>query len=456
MGSGSLLALWTFSFLLGIFYSYAYLNDSVFAGQYWSYASIALALCFGWLLASMAPTFSPRTDMQRLVAILLGVNILANLYIRVDPGYIALAWLPLMLMPWFRPRLAIFLFSAFWVLLCVYLIVQTPGYLDLDGQAGGDMLAMVYAGSEAFLHGQNPHGQYYDEVAIYPFMYLPAMWLPYVPFVSMEWDLRILNLGVMFVIAAAATFATLRRADGLAAAPLLVMSSPLVSLLLINGQVWSYWLLCWAFALAAANRSVVLGACLLGLMLAARQWAVFFLLGFPFYVLKAYGWRTAAKAAAVVVAVFLVVTLPFVVWDPYFFNAIYLDPIREVHHNFRSQLAMTTVLGYFDLLEWKGVGLAATIVLGAVWVALSRSDSEAAWRAGLLFVAAVAFNTKVHPYYYTAGLLVAATALPWYVKDRRDSILDKGPEALTESRGVASAGEKVLRRRLQQDAWQRS
>jgi hypothetical protein len=417
-GSGyALLVLWLLSFMLGTLYAFAYLGESLLAADYWVYSSVALAVVFLLLTLTIPFNTDLPVNSEWLAAFLLGLNIFATLYLRVEPSYVSLLWLPVMFFSLRHTRIAVPAFAASWVGICSYLVANDSGYL-VEG-SGADMLAMIKAGSEVFLEGVNPHGMHFDEITKYPFMYLPAIWLPYVPFVAYDLDMRLLNLIVLALVTLSVVVRFNSTKDPVSLAVLLVLTSPVISLLVMKGQVWPYWLLCWLFAIAASRGSVLLAAGLLGLMLASRQWALLFLTGFPFYLLRTRGWVSTLRAGGVTLVVFVLITLPFFIWDSSLFEVTYLDPMREVHHNFTYKFAMTTVLNHFDALELKSLLFVAVLIVSAVWVALARSDSESVWRAGLSFVAAVAFNTKVHPYYYVSGLLVAGAALHYYAQTWR-------------------------------------
>jgi hypothetical protein len=297
-------------------------------------------------------------------------------------------------------------------------------------RSGGDMLNLIVGGVDRALSGTNP---YVDlrvpdsepvEYSARPLTYPPLMWLAYLPFRALGWDIR-----WMTVLSLPATFWLLARAvrgrsgrrvsytltavvAGLAAMPLI-----LVRATSIQTPVWWVLLLLLCDALARRERPWVVGV-ILGLIGLTRESAIVLAPTIAALVVRLGGRRALIPFVGAAVGVVAAGVVPFLVADHRAF-------VSSVSYNAayagRFELAQgipLTHIGFGGWLLRAGWGSVASLVqlaaaLGAAWYVgkRARSLSEAMVVAGATYFAFVACNAVIHEYYYVPSLLLVGLGL---------------------------------------------
>jgi hypothetical protein len=318
------------------------------------------------------------------------------------------------------------LIAALAFALFAWLVASRP----IDVQAA-NMLPLVAAGSADFLRGLNPYLQSYPEIAaILPFHYLPGLWLPYAGAVALDMEMRLVSLACLVVLIAIFEGLAGRRSAphllGLAIYPLL--ASPVVAQMIIHGHVWPYWVLTAAVVALLGSRRFLAAAVAIGLLLTARQLAVFLVAPIAVYMIRQLGPARALGYGALALAVYLAVMLPFVLWTPDFFGELYLSVAGEgeVHAEIGNPLDQVALSGWFYTAGIDGwlIVVQAVLMLGALAYAFAdkRLDMPRFLAfAGLVYVLAVALNPFVYRYHYVPGLLTLAAAVlfAWPAATRR-------------------------------------
>jgi len=179
-----------------------------------------------------------------------------------------------------------------------------------------DMLPLIESASKTFLQGRNPYQIYHLTSGSLPLTYLPAMWLPFVPFAAFDIDPRWLSILGILGIAIVSSHAIKSRLDRwwMSVYCTLILNPYLI----LRHEIYTYFfwlLLCLSFYLLVSER-FVLSSLFLGISLASQQTVLVVL---PFYLLLV--WRKVGVKAlfvhlVLVGTVTLLLVLPFVVVSP--------------------------------------------------------------------------------------------------------------------------------------------
>ena len=294
-----------------------------------------------------------------------------------------------------------------------------------------NMLPLIAAGASDFVQGINPYRQSYPEIAaILPFHYLPGLWLPYAGAVAAGMEMRLVSLACLAILYGLFELIAVRRGGvvllGLAVYPLMV--SPPVAQMIVHGHVWPYWVLTVSTVALIGTRRFLPAAIALGLLLTARQLAVFLVAPIAVYMIRQLGFLPALRYGLVALATYLAVVLPFVLWTPGFFAEMYLSVADQgtVHAEIGNPLDQVALSSWFYTAEAADLlkPIQAALMLGAMayLFANGRLDLPRLLAiVGLAYLLAVTLNPFLYRYHYVPGLLTLAVGaiLGWSAATRR-------------------------------------
>jgi len=179
-----------------------------------------------------------------------------------------------------------------------------------------DMLPLIIEAGKDFLSGQAPYHIYDLTSGLIPLTYLPGMWLPYMPLVSLGVDLRWLSVIAMFGIGLLVHLRFRGRLD-----PWVLILVGAVSLnpyLCLRHDVYAffYWFLVFGFFVSFIAGRYYLSSSLLGLCIASQQPSLMFL---PFYLVYLSRVVTRKELIGHLFALAIIpaaIILPFYLWAP--------------------------------------------------------------------------------------------------------------------------------------------
>ena len=246
-----------------------------------------------------------------------------------------------------------------------------------------DMLPVIVAAGQSWLAGQNPYQWFTVGTHPLPMVYLPSMWLPYVPLVALRLDVRLLTPLAQLAFLLVSYLGVRRRlSTGWWAYLLWIALNPY---LFIRHDVHVYllWAVVGAALLCLLRGRWLLAALCWGLLLAFRQtlWVLF-----PFYLiwlLWKRGWRLALRDGALAVGVALLLIGPFLLADPAGFRfAIYdyqhnLVTAVLAQGNWERIARWASGFSLVPLLHLLGWTRALTVAQVVVWLGLFAA---ALWR----------------------------------------------------------------------------
>jgi len=331
-------------------------------------------------------------------------------------------------------RGAISVFQALGLALIVLIIWQNPW------PSNGDMLMTIEAAAREFLTGNLPYRAYPEIYDLYTpgwetpnrdtiLQYLPGIWLPYVPAVAIGIDLRIVNVVLLIVLLwvfeKGLPDHTGNRATilSLTAYPLLLSNSFFNAVNAVH--TWSYWLFVAFLAVAIVRRHYLWAAIVFGLVLATRQSALFLVFPLAAILFNLVGFVALLRYAAISLAIFLILTLPFAIWwgnDFMFWRHLFLrfTSFGEEIYLVNSPISLGGPLGYsgyIGMLTW--IQLALLLVTTALILARRMITPTATLALlGSVFMLVAAFSPYAIRYVYYPGLiLVAIAAVAWRYDD---------------------------------------
>ncbi|MEH6814118.1 MAG: hypothetical protein V7677_16405 [Motiliproteus sp.] len=291
----------------------------------------------------------------------------------------------------------------------VYLLGQTP----LDPGAA-DMLPIVQAAGAHFLQGESPYGVVFPQASVFPFVYLPGTWLPYLPLVALDLDLRVLNLVGLIGFAVIAEMLVRNasvRANALSVALYPLLCSPILAQALVYGQVWPYWIMAALLGVFLLQQRLLLAAFILGLMLATRQWAVFFAWPLAVYFAGRLPLSEFVRLFIVILLGFALLIAPIFIFDPTLFQVAFVDVAKSAPQAFLSE-KVTSQVGLVALMSAAGIQSAPLVLMSLVAVVVAvlvyrcrhASPEWLIFFVGLAYIFFVTCNFQVFRYYYIPGL----------------------------------------------------
>lgn len=324
--------------------------------------------------------------------------------------------------PWWLPGVGVpvvayLLHDKFWAwgsnLVFLLGLLLVTGYLivQLPNNAGGDMLEIIEFSARDFLAGSSPFRPYLTvsgrEV---PFGYWPGIWLPYVPFVALGLDLRLLNL--LALVGLVLLFETAARNSGYA--PLIAsltlypfLLSPSVMGMIVLGHLWVYWLAACAAVLLIARERHLAAAAVLGFCLASRPTALFMAVPLAVYIWSRYGMRRALSLSAVTLAVTMAFNLPFAI----VYGKEFWDNSYGVLGGVNQDLVHFSLAAYFKDagLDFVNKPLQVVVLIVSMAIVILRKNmpvQHVIMLAGLTYVWMILFNSYATRYVYFTGFLL--------------------------------------------------
>lgn len=305
-----------------------------------------------------------------------------------------------------RAAVALFLLAALGVYL--YLIARYP-----HDVVGGDMLQIIGFAATDLLQGNSPFVPYFTvsntEV---PFGYWPGVWLPYVPLVALGLDMRVLNL----VLYGALVVLFWKRAGGgehaaqiLGVALLPFMLSPQILQMVLSGHLWLYWLMLAGMMWFIVERRYLLAAILFGLCLASRPTVLFIAAPILAYVWSRENLRMVGLCMSVVLAVLLVMNLPFFL----LYGDVFVQNSFARMIGFGHELTHFSLAGILQGLGFNSLGrlLQAAVAIIAIATIIYRRDlrkGQFVMFCGVIYVWEVLFASYATRYVYFPGFFLFA------------------------------------------------
>lgn len=305
-------------------------------------------------------------------------------------------------------------------ILAIAHVLSTP----LDSSAA-DMLPIIKAACNHVLQGGMPYGVVFPEASVFPFVYLPGSWLPYLPFVALDLDPRVLNLIAYAAIVLVAEIAVLRcggDSERLAILFYPLLMSPVMAQAIVYGHVWSYWMMAVVLGYLLIRFRLYWSAFVIGLMLATRQWAVFIALPVVIYYFFNVPPKRFIGLAGVVCLGFSTLLLPSVLYDENFVQAAFLDVFASakvaaqgVVTGAQDKMALqVSAVALFKALQVINHKMLFLMMVAAVAFTSFRSrtlpDNQFVFFLGLVYILLVTVNFQVFRYYYVPGLLLIGIA----------------------------------------------
>jgi hypothetical protein len=316
-----------------------------------------------------------------------------------------------------RPYAAAILQSAAILVLLGWLPLQ----MELSIPAA-NMLPVIEAACQRVAAGGDPWITY-PTIASVPFYYMPALFMPYCPFVWADIDMRAFNwLCFAGILAACLAFARRGRLPFVSLAILPLLASPMSGLLMVHGHLWLYWLAIVLGGIFLLKNRFVWSAAFFGLACGMRQTAVFLALPLMAVFVSQIPVRTVLWALAAASAGFLVLFLPTFAFieSPVDFFYLSLQQVGSVHNtggNPANQIAISGILANFGIVGSPMQYLQmATMALGLIafylWFRPARPSLAVSLSVvGLIYIFVVALNPFLSRYIYVPGLLLLGLAV---------------------------------------------
>jgi len=243
-----------------------------------------------------------------------------------------------------------------------------------------DMLPLIESAGRTFLQGDFPYQTYYVP-HILPLTFWPGLWMPFLPAIYFNFDLRWVGLIAWVIISIILILYSIRVSKQKSSAIILITSSINILLLQIStellafqayGHTFVLWLLLLIMGIAIIEKRWLVSAILLGLVISSRQTAVIF---FPILFALWYhqlGWRKAIFNAFISGIFFLILSLPFFLAAPEKFLITPIQHYKELGEYYVSlgkagKVFETIGFSYLIQKYWGEVALSiisTIIVLG--------------------------------------------------------------------------------------------
>lgn len=305
------------------------------------------------------------------------------------------------------------LLMALGVALYILLVYTTPH------TSQGDMLGLVETASREFLSGKSPyHVLPHSELGI-PFMYLPALWLPYAPLVLTNLDVRVVNLVCLGIWILLMSRAGARGNSGSAMLwisffPVVLSNS--VANAIVGLQVWPYWIFMLLTMYLGFQRRYLAASVFLGLALGARQSALFVCAPLAVYLYRTVGLRRTTQYALIAIGTYLAVVLPFALWTGLQFwlmEYAHLSSLSGSPVFVGYNISASTYLEAAGALSWTGYVQGGLVILSALLV-MRKKQPDFGWvvyLCGIFYVWLVLFNPTVMRYYLYLGIFLMVLGL---------------------------------------------
>lgn len=331
-------------------------------------------------------------------------------------SYVAITMLLSFGLARWNTRAGIYFISAAGLILNLILIMKIPH------TSGANMLEIIEAAARDFIGGNNPY-HLYPGIAETPFGYLPGLWLPYALFVWLGLDTRLFN--VIAVILLALLFERGLKIDPEKRAVILgatlypFLLSPPVSVMLVHGHVWPYWLLLSIMAVLLVKERYLVAAIVFGLALASRQPALWIVPPLFGYLASRLGWMVTLRLALIALAAYATLVLPFAFSKgAEFWRIVYLGVADA-----------TTMQPHISASVWlSSIGMGAlrkpvqvvALLAAMFWLYRRKADLTVFFLVtGIAYIWTVYFNNYAVRYVYFPGLflLMAGMAMRLGTRD---------------------------------------
>jgi len=156
--------------------------------------------------------------------------------------------------------------------------------IPLDSKVA-DMLPLIENAGRAFLHGYYPYRTYYVPHPL-PLTFWPGLWMPFLPAIFFNFDLRWIGLVVWIIISIILILYSIRVSKFQSSSIVLLISAINILLLQFSieliafqayGHAFVLWLMLLLMGIAIIEKKWLISAILLGLCLSSRQTAVIFI-----------------------------------------------------------------------------------------------------------------------------------------------------------------------------------
>ena len=184
----------------------------------------------------------------------------------------------------------------------------------------GDMLPLIKLACSSLLSGDFPY-KVYEIPYRQPLLFMPGLWMPYLPFQLFELDIRhlglLLSAAIMFLLQ---TLGILKQKNAeillLAAIVTAAFSlSPAVARFSINGHTYPLWLYISVFSFCIIQGHNKSAAIFFGLMLASRQTSIIYLPLVLIFFWHQGGWRNLVICSVLAGTTCGVVCLTYAILD---------------------------------------------------------------------------------------------------------------------------------------------
>ena len=354
---------------------------------------------------------SPSAHPEFLVGLASAVVLLA--LIVVDSPRAARIWFPLLLLT----------FAA----LGVWMIRSSP-----NPQI--DVITVHRAAIAALARGESPYSVTFDNIyantefyspdvvqggrVLFGLPYPPLSLLMAVPGQALLGDIRFAELGALVLGTMLIGYSTAGRLSMLAAA--LILFTPRVFFVVEQGWTESF-AVCWLGATMFALRQRVAGGALaLGLLCAVKQHMV---IAMALYPLGEPG--RSRKSILLAASIAVLVTVPFVYWDPtgFFRSVIWLQFVEPFRQDSLSLLSLLSRMGLPVTAASSAAASLAALIVSAwlVWWRAPRSPAGFSMAFGFVLLLLFAFSKKAFCNYYFFVLATFAASIAASTEDPTES-----------------------------------
>ena len=327
------------------------------------------------------------------------------------------------------------------ILMQMFFVVSF-GYLS-------DMHTSIKHTSDAIAAATNPYSwveAYNEETNRFITGYPAGIWLPY----AIGWKIGVVPqwINLVFFVALIVTIENWRKACGLSVAlvgitfyPVLV-SSEVSFRMLTDGHLWLYWL-AFVVGFTSLHRGrLTLAAIALGIAIACRQPAIFFIPAVMVYAGYKYGLVSMIRLSLLAVFIWIAMTIP-----PYLLYENRLSDLIESYTalaSFKPKLFSLNAYTYFAMVNREAWARPTQIFLtlttiGVTWALAHRapiSFSQSVFLSGLTYLTFVLFNRVTEPYYFVPALLLLALGVCTSFSDHStDNAITQTDENPKQNRG---------------------
>jgi hypothetical protein len=291
-----------------------------------------------------------------------------------------------------------------------YLVIQS---IPLDSKIA-DVLPLISTAGRAFLQGYYPYQTFYVPYPL-PLTFWPGLWMPFLPAIFFNFDLRWIGLIVWLIITIILIFYSIRVSKFNSSPIVLLLSAINILLLQISpeliafqayGHTFVLWLLLLLMGIALIEKRWLISALLLGLVMSSRQTAIIF---FPILLALWYhqnGWKIALRNLFISGFIFGIITIPFFLKSPEQFIIIpiqhYIE-LGEYYVSLGKNGKVFETIGFSYLIQKYWGGRALSII--STIVAL-----------GISFLSYFYFKSnKNFPLYLASSIILLTffTPIPW-------------------------------------------